>query len=122
MKKKNKFIEIVDEFGDKQKLCFYLSNYQSNGNMAIELVDDEDDTYCGVTVNLDMLMPGYGFIDTNNSKWLEKFLKKNKFAKPTGTVQSSGYCVYPLYKFNLKNIKEYLHRESDYEFMEIVNE
>ncbi len=86
------------------------STYRTNNGLAvIAAIDGEE--YATITVNLpDALfagMPGYAYIDTNHCPWAEKFLKKNKIAKPVksdfGPVMAqSGYCSYPLYKFNMK--------------------
>lgn len=40
------------------------------------------------------------FVDTNNNPEAESFIKKNRLGKDTGRQASSGYCVYPLYRFN----------------------
>ncbi len=45
-------------------------------------------------------------IDTNNASWIGSFLKKNKLAKPTGKYVYSGWCRYPVYKFNLEKFTE----------------
>lgn len=115
--KKPKYLEI-EMFDEVDKVCFFISSYSNNGNMAIELITDEDEPYCGLSVNLDFLMPGFAFVNTNSEIKFEKILKKNKWAKPTGTKRSSGYCTYPLYEFDLKKMKPYIHPMSDYFMLE----
>lgn len=41
-------------------------------------------------------------IDTNNCPWAEKFLTDNKPAVDTGRKVRSGFCTYPIYKFDRK--------------------
>ena len=41
-------------------------------------------------------------IDTNNCPWAEKFLTDNKLAADTGRKVRSGFCTYPIYKFDRK--------------------
>ena len=41
-------------------------------------------------------------IDTNNCPWAEKFLTDNKLAVDTGRKVRSGFCTYPIYKFDRK--------------------
>ena len=37
---------------------------------------------------------------------LEDFLVKNKLAEFTGLEQRSGYCTYPLYRFDTERMRE----------------
>ena len=46
------------------------------------------------------------YIDTNNCPWAEEFLKDNNLAEDTGTTGLSGFCEYPLYKFNCISAEE----------------
>ena len=36
---------------------------------------------------------------------IEDWLKENKIAEYTGKKKVSGYCTYPLYKFDIQRIK-----------------
>ena len=88
-----------------------ISNYSHNGNTAITLICEDEGIACPfavITVNLGItLEKDYAFIDTNNCNWVEKWLQDNKFGEPTGQQMASGFCVYPLYKLNLNNIKNF---------------
>ena len=48
------------------------------------------------------------YVDINNCPWATKFIKDNELGEFTGKYGKSGFCVYPLYKFNLDKIKEVL--------------
>lgn len=75
-------------------------NKYLNDNLAVSVVSAEDgEPLATLTVNLDVLMPGYAFVDTNNCPWAEDFIRENKLGEPTGTTRKSGYCTYPLYEF-----------------------
>lgn len=39
---------------------------------------------------------------TNNYVGIERWLKENAIAKPTGHYGRSGYCIYPEYEFGLE--------------------
>ena len=105
--------------GEDYELAFYVGSYTNNGNMAIQLIlPKEEDVWGDLTVNLDFLMPGFAFVDTNNNSNIEKILKKHGFAKPTGTTRVSGFCEYPLYEFDLEKMKPYIHPESEYFLLE----
>ena len=89
-----------------------IGHYSYGGGLAIELmcIDEEygfEEPLARLTVNLQdykNLKDNQAFIDTNNCPWAEEFLKENKFAKPTGIMGHSGYCVYPLYEFDLEEL------------------
>lgn len=46
------------------------------------------------------------YLDTNNCSWVEDIMEKYGLGEFTGKSRQSGFCVYPLYKLNLKAIKE----------------
>ena len=101
--------------GVERKLFLAKTTYCSDGSLAVICfahIEDEgqpyDEDWCDVSVNLP-----YGcvpnpetdaFIDTNNSPWLEEFLKENEIAKPLGFNAYSGFCKYPAYRFDLDKL------------------
>lgn len=98
-----KKIYEIELYGKVWKLELKKGIYNTFSNLAIEAVNTEDgDPFAILTVNLGPLEHGYAYIDTNNCEWAPKFLKANKIAKDTGLEGHSGYCTYPLYKFNEK--------------------
>ncbi len=44
---------------------------------------------------------GYDFVDTNNLEGIDSWLAENGIAEHTGISARSGFCTYPLMKFNL---------------------
>lgn len=81
------------------------------GNLAIilwsyteEFQDHEE--YATLTVNLGSVPGGCAFLDTNNLPNAEQFVLDNCLGKPTGWKQQSGYCTYPLYKFDLEKLEK----------------
>ena len=59
-----------------------------------------------LTVNLDPYT-GFGvqsdteaYVDTNNCPWAPAFLEKNGLATATGERARSGFCIFPLYRWN----------------------
>ena len=47
------------------------------------------------------------YIDTNNYPDAGEFLQENGIAEPTMFVMRSGYCYYPLYRFNEDFLREH---------------
>lgn len=105
----------VESYGNKYEVSLFVSSYLANNNMAIEMITNDGEPFSSLTVNLDFLMPGYAFIDTNNNPDnIEEIIKKTGIATPTGTVKQSGFCQYPLYEFDMDKLKEYAIPDSDY--------
>ena len=95
----------VTSYGKSYDVIAVRNHYQSNGTLAIRLVDMADGCpFANLTVNIpdsDVLANAdeYAFVDTNNCPWAEDFIEKNKLGTPTGIYGQSGYCSYPLYHF-----------------------
>lgn len=99
-----------EKYGNQYKMQLKVLSYL-NGNLAIEMyVNTEDgwEPWNTLTVNLiSPLSPNHAYIDTNNNgKMIEAWLVRNKIAVPTGRTASSGYCVYPEYKFRPELLQE----------------
>lgn len=78
--------------------------YRNGGSMAVTMnTQDDEDGYAVVTVNLSHpLQRGeYAFVDTNNLSGIDDWLEENGIAEFTGITARSGFCTYPLMKFNL---------------------
>lgn len=102
---KNEFI-IKDFFNEERKVKLQVAKYLNNGNTYIGLTKEDDSPYGDVTVNLGIDLPEYfGFIDTNNNPNAESFILDNELGENTGMTMPSGFCVYPLYKFNQEKLE-----------------
>lgn len=94
--------------------CFELTavkhSYCVDDSLAIELVDNKNhECFAMLTVNLSeslycKLPEDVQAVDVNNCPWAEKFIEENKLGKPLGITIRSGYCDYPLYKFDLSKL------------------
>lgn len=99
--KEKKYYEI-SLYGQTWRVALYKAEYEMGG-LAIEMITDEGEDFATLTVNLGGgIGENEAFIDTNNCSWAEEFLKKNKIARPTGETRCSGFCTYPLYRFDEK--------------------
>lgn len=105
-----KKLELKTQWGTTEQVSIEINTYLNNGNMYIGLSSTEDgypEPYGDVTVNLGDKVPDFcGYVDTNNMPELEKFLVDNDIGEFTGFVQRSGFCVYPLYMFNVDKLRE----------------
>lgn len=65
--------------------------------------------YGDLTVRIgDKPLPDYhAYVDTNNMPEAPGFISKYGLGKPTGDIARSGFCIYPLYKFDKDKLAEY---------------
>lgn len=100
-----------------------FTKYQSNNRLAVQLICAKApwSPFATITVNLpdvpeELLKMWFGsqmpdknmlaFLDTNNCPWVKDFLEENHIAESTRISMPSGFCDYPLYKFNKDVIYE----------------
>ena len=90
-----------------------VTKYINNNSLAIKLYDwDKEfefwEPYATLTVNLedisDCLLDNYAFVDTNNLPEAINFIKDNNLGIEVDIPPVvSGFCRYPLYKFNIND-------------------
>lgn len=85
--------------------------YGKNLYVGLTCIDKEygyEEPYCNVTVNLpNEYCPAYcGYLDTNNNPNLQKFVEENELGVFAGRLGASGFCTYPLYRFNPDKLRE----------------
>ena len=111
-------IEIVDSFGDtivvEPELGLYTAyDFMENKmpNLGIQFYSyDEDgyrDPYATLTVNFGEFIGAKdcAYIDTNNNSFTAQLLQIG-FCQDTGFTKQSGFCTYPLWKFDTNFLKE----------------
>ena len=95
----------------KYENCYPIVNRYSIGDgLAIQIWNDEDGAILNLTVNLpdNGIPPEYDeqYVNTNNFPGAMKLIKKYKLGVPTGIYGISGFCRYPLVKFDLHRLAE----------------
>lgn len=88
-------------YGETYKVYPVVEKYR-NGRLAILLMDQEG-PFADLTVNLvnEQCPKDCAFLDTNNFREGEEFVRKNRLGTFTGIYGYSGYCSYPLYRFDM---------------------
>ena len=90
------------------EVFFTLTRYSMNNNLCINMVEVNEGPWSTLTTNFDVaLAPNEAFVDTNNNTGIAEILVENGIAEPTGKGIKSGFCTYPLFKFNLDKVEEY---------------
>lgn len=107
-----KELSYFDTFDDCITVKPYLNFYANNHNLYIGLMayDEEikaDDHYSDLTVNIDDLPYLHSAVDiTYNANNVMKFIKDHNLGEFTGQILYSGFCKYPVVKFNEAVLKE----------------
>lgn len=107
-----KEMEYFDTFNDRIMVKPYLNFYNSNNNLYIGLTyyDTElgmEDHYSDLTVNVDDLPYLHSTVDTTyNTDNIMKFIKDHELGEFTGQFLYSGFCRYPVVKFDEEKVKE----------------
>lgn len=91
-----------------------VDEYADGGGVYIGLwanVEGYFEPYCDVTVNLPgnrlPLDDGEAYVDVNNCPELERFIVENGLGVSMGIIGSSGWCAYPLYKFDMDEVRKH---------------
>lgn len=96
----------IKNWGQEYEVTAHKAKYY-NGNLAITLTCDNGEPYGNLTTNLDNKLPeNMAYVDTNNMPDAERFIKENDLGEDTGLIAKSGYCTYPLYKFNIDKMTD----------------
>lgn len=104
----------INCLGEEYEVYLKRNSYIDNGSLAIQVFDASDGCpFTVLTVNLEETPRCYthtkdkesvAFVDTNNNPWAEEFIKNNKLGEPIGMYGHSGFCSYPLYRFDLSKL------------------
>ena len=81
-----------------------------NGRLYIGIYNDEG-PIADITVNIPNLeVPhgSYAFVDTNNFPEAETAIMEMGIGEFAGYIGRSGYCRYPLYKFDMEAVHDYM--------------
>lgn len=94
-------------WGQEFSLRLFKTSYSYGENLAIVAHTTDGAPFATLTVNL--MSPEQSkeraYVDTNNCPWIEEFIVQNNLGKPVpGYYQVSGYCIYPLYEFDLSKL------------------
>lgn len=90
-----------------------VTRYQANNSLCIQAYNHTDGPIARLTVCLPdtTLGDNCAFVDTNNCPWAEDFVQRNHLGTYMGLMVPSGYCVYPLYQFDIRQLAKYCATE-----------
>ena len=102
-------------YGEEHKIILRKGNYNNNGTLAIDMIkvfdDGHEEPWSMLTVNIQdsndyANAVDTAFVDVNNlGSSIISWLGHNNIGEPTGMFGFSGFCCYPLFKFNKKTLE-----------------
>lgn len=101
---------ILNLWGREYRLNIVEDRYSNNNSLYLGLIDaDTKEPFANFTVNLSdgVATDNCQYVDTNNLPELADLIEEYKL----GTYICdgySGYCSYPLYNFDEKEVSKYL--------------
>lgn len=96
-----------EDYYDKDEVTLQVNHYANNGNLQIQLWS-EYEPFASLTVNLGEKLPAdCAYLDTNNLRCAFDFCMIHKLGEFTGAFSQSGYCTYPLWKFDMNEVEKY---------------
>ncbi len=107
-------VKVKTIFG-KEVDCIVNVGKYAKGGIAVQLYTAYE-PYATLTTKLDVegFSDEYAFVDTNNCPWAEELIKEYNLGEPTGMSARSGYCTYPLYKFDLDELEKHKYFPDNY--------
>lgn len=116
----------LQAWGQENDIAFSIHKYANNGNLAIQMLSWVEGCYEGgvklngyyeswsmLTVNLTRkCKPNCAFIDINNNGGaIVDWLIANNLGMDTGVFEISGFCIYPMFEFNMDELNKYIAEE-----------
>ena len=102
-------VELKTEFRVYQDVYLVIGRYFMDDSIAVDVQNDEDGPIARLTVCLvdKTLGENEAYIDTNNCSWAVDFIEENCLGEKTGRSRESGYCTYPVVKFDAGQLKKH---------------
>ena len=106
------FFSYATNYGETEKVNIGIGVYGADDNLYVAMsYFDRDlggmDFFGDVTVNITKMQPFMACIDVNNNgEKIVDFLVENGFGEPAGRSLPSGFCMYPVFRFNPEKLRE----------------
>lgn len=103
-------LKIVTQWATYDNCCITIEKYHADGSYRIGILSPFMEgpiatiTTCIPDANLE---PDTSCIDTNNCPWAERLIKEHNLGTFTGERVQSGFCWYPVVKWNVDELLKY---------------
>ena len=85
-----------------------VGRYADDGSLAVQAWNPTEGPIATITKCLcdSSLADDESYVDTNNCPWAMGWLENEKLAVRTHKTRMSGFCEYPLMKFDMRKLGE----------------
>lgn len=99
---------LKTEFRVYENVYLQVGKYLEDNSVAIHVWNRQDGPIATITVCLcdRSLGEGEAYVDTNNCPWAVDFIEQEGLGKRTSRMRRSGYCTYPVVKFDMQKLIE----------------
>lgn len=100
---------VQTQYEKYENCVLSVGRYANNNHIALFVMSDKGPVAV-LTVNIDRIEnfpEDCSCIDTNNFPEGMDLIEELGIGEPCGAL-ASGFCIYPIYKFNLEKIKNYM--------------
>lgn len=107
---------LKTDFGTYENCFLFLSRYVYDSSIAIQVWNEEEGHIATLTKCIaDQKLTNFerSFVDVNNCSFAEKFINEYQLGTRMGVSLRSGFCDYPLYKFDIRTLKKYERTEEE---------
>ena len=103
-------MRIETEYRTYENVFLRVERYMADSSLCILLYNRDYAVIAKLTTCLDdkNLKDNESYIDTNNCPWAIDFIREYKLGELTGKKRVSGYCTYPVVKFDMDEIQKYV--------------
>jgi len=103
---------IETEYRTYENVFLRVERYMADSSLCILLYNRDYAVIAKLTTCLDdkSLKDNEAYIDTNNCPWAIDFINDYALGVLTGKKKVSGYCIYPVVRFNMDEIEKYVKR------------
>ena len=109
MSDKIQTLQLQTQYCTYDNVLLQVTRYQANNSLCIQAYNRTDGPIARLTVCLPgtTLGDNYAFVDVNNCPWAEDFIRRYHLGVDVGLLVSNGYCMYPLYQFDIRELAKY---------------
>jgi len=101
---------IETKYRTYENVFLRVEHYIADSSLCILLYNRDYAAIAKLTTCLDdkSLNDNEAYIDTNNCPWAIDFINKYKLGELTGKKRVSGYCTYPVARFDMDEIEKHV--------------
>ena len=103
-------MRVKTTYGIYKDCWLEVGKYAYDSGPAITICNGEDGAVARITVcikHAGTMDESSSFVDTNNCPWAEDFIAEYELGEFANAYQQSGFCTYPLYKFDMEQVWRY---------------